>query len=247
MIVCLLLEVCSVTVTLFYNQVLLRLQNLIIRTVVRIMYIKCPVCSLAVFLIDNIPLHLTKNQNSEIIICLWYDLHTKWDVFQCFIYLFFFNRSGDPAASLLPTSDPPGEVPSPHRVIGPPAPPRLCSQKSGLRGPLQRQVPLLQPHSDPRYNTAHKTFLSLTPITPKVLYSRFIYISHVYLCVSVFNAVYHTDENVFIGAPTGSGKTICGEFAILRMFSQNPDGRCVYVTPLEPLAQQVKQKNWKEF
>lgn len=58
--------------------------------------------------------------------------------------------------------------------------------------------------------------------------------------ISVFNAVYHTDENVFIGAPTGSGKTICGEFAILRMFSQNPDGRCVYVTPLEPLAQQVK-------
>lgn len=55
----------------------------------------------------------------------------------------------------------------------------------------------------------------------------------------MFNAVYHTDENVFIGAPTGSGKTICGEFAILRMFSQNPDGRCVYVTPLEPLAQQV--------
>lgn len=63
------------------------------------------------------------------------------------------------------------------------------------------------------------------------------------LLVAVFNAVYHTDENVFIGAPTGSGKTICGEFAILRMFSQNPDGRCVYVTPLEPLAQQVKQKN----
>ena len=47
---------------------------------------------------------------------------------------------------------------------------------------------------------------------------------------------------MFIGAPTGSGKTICGEFAILRMFSQNPDGRCVYVTQLEPLAQQVKQE-----
>lgn len=65
-----------------------------------------------------------------------------------------------------------------------------------------------------------------------------IYLTIIY--ISVFNAVYHTDENVFIGAPTGSGKTICGEFAILRMFSQNPDGRCVYVTPLEPLAQQVK-------
>ena len=67
------------------------------------------------------------------------------------------------------------------------------------------------------------------------------------LFVAVFNAVYHTDENVFIGAPTGSGKTICGEFAILRMFSQNPDGRCVYVTPLEPLAQQVKQKFERNF
>ena len=55
----------------------------------------------------------------------------------------------------------------------------------------------------------------------------------------MFNAVYNTDDNVFIGAPTGSGKTICGEFAILRMFSQNPEGRCVYVTPLEALAQQV--------
>ena len=56
----------------------------------------------------------------------------------------------------------------------------------------------------------------------------------------MFNAVYNTDDNVFIGAPTGSGKTICAEFALLRMFSQNQDGRCVYVTPLESLAQQVK-------
>ncbi|KAL5015950.1 hypothetical protein ScPMuIL_005539 [Solemya velum] len=55
----------------------------------------------------------------------------------------------------------------------------------------------------------------------------------------VFNAIYNTDDNVFVGAPTGSGKTICAEFAVLRMFSQNPEGRCVYVTPMEPLAQQV--------
>ncbi|KAJ8316877.1 hypothetical protein KUTeg_004781 [Tegillarca granosa] len=55
----------------------------------------------------------------------------------------------------------------------------------------------------------------------------------------VFNSIYNTEDNVFIGAPTGSGKTICGEFAILRMFSQTPEGRCVFVTPLESLAQQV--------
>ena len=57
--------------------------------------------------------------------------------------------------------------------------------------------------------------------------------------VPVFNAIYNSDDNVFVGAPTGSGKTICAEFAVLRMFSQNAEGRCVFVTPLEPLAQQM--------
>jgi len=59
------------------------------------------------------------------------------------------------------------------------------------------------------------------------------------LCGAVFNAVYNSDDNVFIGAPTGSGKTICAEFAILRTFAQNADARCVYVTPLDALAQMV--------
>ncbi|XP_064601354.1 U5 small nuclear ribonucleoprotein 200 kDa helicase-like [Liolophura sinensis] len=55
----------------------------------------------------------------------------------------------------------------------------------------------------------------------------------------VFNAIYNSDDNVFVGAPTGSGKTICAEFAVLRMFSQVSESRCVYVTPLESLAQQT--------
>uniref|UniRef100_A0A6Q2XZW2 U5 small nuclear ribonucleoprotein 200 kDa helicase n=1 Tax=Esox lucius TaxID=8010 RepID=A0A6Q2XZW2_ESOLU len=49
----------------------------------------------------------------------------------------------------------------------------------------------------------------------------------------VFNAVYNSDDNVFVGAPTGSGKTICAEFAILRMLLHNAEGRCVYITPME--------------
>ena len=56
---------------------------------------------------------------------------------------------------------------------------------------------------------------------------------------TVFNAVYNSDDNIFIGAPTGSGKTVCAEFAILRMFSSNPDAKCVYVTPKEALAELV--------
>ncbi|GLV40316.1 Brr2 U5 snRNP complex subunit [Carabus blaptoides fortunei] len=55
----------------------------------------------------------------------------------------------------------------------------------------------------------------------------------------VFNAVYNSDDNVFIGAPTGSGKTTIAEFAVLRLFSQNADGRCVYLVPQEALAELV--------
>ena len=56
---------------------------------------------------------------------------------------------------------------------------------------------------------------------------------------SVFNALYSSDDNVFIGAPTGSGKTICAEFAILHLLIQHHDARCVYITPLQSLAEQV--------
>lgn len=53
----------------------------------------------------------------------------------------------------------------------------------------------------------------------------------------MFTALYNTDDNVLVAAPTGSGKTICAEFAILRMLQRASEGkcaaRCVYVAPLE--------------
>ena len=52
----------------------------------------------------------------------------------------------------------------------------------------------------------------------------------------VFNATYNSDDNVFIGAPTGSGKTVIAEMAMLRLFSSNAEARCVYVTPMDALA-----------
>ncbi|EPQ10851.1 U5 small nuclear ribonucleoprotein 200 kDa helicase [Myotis brandtii] len=63
----------------------------------------------------------------------------------------------------------------------------------------------------------------------------------------VFNTVYNSDDNVFVGAPTGSGKTICAEFAILRMLLQSSEGRCVYITPVEALAEQVYRDWYKKF
>ncbi|XP_050545887.1 putative U5 small nuclear ribonucleoprotein 200 kDa helicase [Daktulosphaira vitifoliae] len=55
----------------------------------------------------------------------------------------------------------------------------------------------------------------------------------------VFNAVYNSDENVFIGAPTGSGKTAIAEFALYRLLSQNPESRCVYLVAKESQAELI--------
>ena len=75
-----------------------------------------------------------------------------------------------------------------------------------------------------------------------IRYSQFSLslVKNIYLPL-VFNTLYNSEENVFIGAPTGSGKTICAEFAVLHMFAMNPNSRCVYVTPLQSLADQVSR------
>ena len=53
----------------------------------------------------------------------------------------------------------------------------------------------------------------------------------------VFSTLNNSDESALIGAPTGSGKTICAEFAVLRMLKETPGGRCVYIAPLLQLAE----------
>lgn len=39
----------------------------------------------------------------------------------------------------------------------------------------------------------------------------------------IFHCLYHTDHNVLLGAPTGSGKTIAAEIAMMRVFRSEPD------------------------
>jgi pre-mRNA-splicing helicase BRR2 len=58
----------------------------------------------------------------------------------------------------------------------------------------------------------------------------------------VFQALYTTDDNIFIGAPTGSGKTICAEFALLRLWSRRDQQRAVCIEPYpEMVAQRVAE------
>lgn len=50
--------------------------------------------------------------------------------------------------------------------------------------------------------------------------------------------MFNTDLNVLIGAPTGSGKTIMSELAILRVFKQYPTKKVIYIAPLKALAKE---------
>lgn len=59
-----------------------------------------------------------------------------------------------------------------------------------------------------------------------------------------FNSLYSTDENVFVGASTGSGKTICAEFALLRHWASGADGRAVYLAPFQELVD-AQLRDWQ--
>jgi pre-mRNA-splicing helicase BRR2 len=55
----------------------------------------------------------------------------------------------------------------------------------------------------------------------------------------VFRTAYETNENMFIGAPNGSGKLVCAEFALIRFFENNTNAKAVYCSPMDDLAQKV--------
>ncbi|KAK0118790.1 DEIH-box ATPase [Cadophora gregata] len=59
-----------------------------------------------------------------------------------------------------------------------------------------------------------------------------------------FNSLYSTDDNVFVGAPTGSGKTVCAEFALLRHWSKSDASRAVYIAPFQELVD-LRQQDWQ--
>lgn len=83
---------------------------------------------------------------------------------------------------------------------------------------------------NPAYETLYKHFKHFNPVQTQV-----------------FTVLYNSDDNVLVAAPTGSGKTICAEFAILRNHQKGPDStmRAVYIAPLEALAKE-RYEDWKK-
>uniref|UniRef100_A0A8C3F8J4 Activating signal cointegrator 1 complex subunit 3 n=1 Tax=Chrysemys picta bellii TaxID=8478 RepID=A0A8C3F8J4_CHRPI len=60
----------------------------------------------------------------------------------------------------------------------------------------------------------------------------------------IFHTLYHTDCNVLLGAPTGSGKTVAAELAIFRIFNKYPTSKAVYIAPLKALVRE-RIEDWK--
>ncbi|EGV61861.1 Sec63-domain-containing protein [Yamadazyma tenuis ATCC 10573] len=61
----------------------------------------------------------------------------------------------------------------------------------------------------------------------------------------VFQSLYNTDDNTFIGMSKGSGKTVCAELAILRHWKNNK-GRILYLQPNEQAVYKLT-KRWKKL
>ena len=61
----------------------------------------------------------------------------------------------------------------------------------------------------------------------------------------IFHTLYHTSENVLLGSPTGSGKTIAAELAMWWAFRENPGSKVVYIAPMKALVRERVQ-DWRK-
>ena len=103
---------------------------------------------------------------------------------------------------------------------------------------------LILPHQYP----PHTKLLDLHPLPVTALqnpnFEKLFKFSHFNpIQTQVFHCCYNTDENVLLGAPTGSGKTVAAELAILRLMKERPDLKSIYIAPLKALVSE-RMKDW---
>ena len=102
----------------------------------------------------------------------------------------------------------------------------------------------------PERHPPHTDLLDLKPLPVQSLQDRqlerlypFGYFNPIQ--TQLFHVLYHTDHNVLLGAPTGSGKTIVAEIAMFRVFRSYPGAKVVYIAPLKALVRE-RMDDWKE-
>ncbi|RLV93525.1 Antiviral helicase SLH1 [Spathaspora sp. JA1] len=61
----------------------------------------------------------------------------------------------------------------------------------------------------------------------------------------VFHSLYNTNSSVFVGSPTGSGKTVVAELAIWHAFNEFPGSKVVYIAPMKALVRE-RVDDWRQ-
>lgn len=61
----------------------------------------------------------------------------------------------------------------------------------------------------------------------------------------IFHTLYHTSNNVLLGSPTGSGKTVAAELAMWWAFREHPGSKVVYIAPMKALVRERVQ-DWRK-
>ncbi|XP_046420627.1 activating signal cointegrator 1 complex subunit 3 [Neodiprion fabricii] len=101
----------------------------------------------------------------------------------------------------------------------------------------------------PETHPPHTDLLELQPLPVTALkdpkFENLYKFSHFNpIQTQIFHCLYHTDNNVLLGAPTGSGKTIAAEIAMFRVFKEYPGQKVVYIAPLKALVRE-RINDWK--
>jgi pre-mRNA-splicing helicase BRR2 len=84
---------------------------------------------------------------------------------------------------------------------------------------------------------AHTPLLDLQPLPVnalkvaeyKALYPQWKHFNKIQ--TQTFQSLYGSDDSVLVGASTGNGKTVCAEFALLRLWAQEEESKAIYLAP----------------
>ncbi|MCD7464619.1 activating signal cointegrator 1 complex subunit [Datura stramonium] len=102
----------------------------------------------------------------------------------------------------------------------------------------------------PEAQTSHTELLDLKPLPVTALgngtFEALYKFSHFNpIQTQAFHVLYHTDKNILLGAPTGSGKTISAELAMLHLFNTQPDMKVIYIAPLKAIVRE-RMTDWRK-
>lgn len=102
----------------------------------------------------------------------------------------------------------------------------------------------------PETQISHTELLDLKPLPVSSLgneaYENLFKFSHFNpIQTQAFHVLYHSDNNVLLGAPTGSGKTISAELAMFHLFNTQPDMKVIYIAPLKAIVRE-RMNDWKK-